>query len=172
MLKKLSSITLGIILSIVSYAPKILAHGSKIVYKQTEAMQIIAKYDNGEPMSKAQVVIYTPKNLTQPWLTGIADNEGKFIFTPDFSITGNWSVKVRVAGHGAIINIPIESSSPQPDSNKTNLETKETETTVTQLKISSQTDNQQQTMLQKIVMAVTGVWGFVGTALFFSRKKV
>jgi nickel transport protein len=174
MLKKLSWASLAMILSLVSYSPKILAHGSKIIYRQIEATEIIAQYDNGSPMAKAQVVIYAPDNPSQPWLKGITDEGGKFVFAPDYSLTGNWTVKVRVGGHGQMINIPIPLSQPQKDSTPTTLKKKETETetVITPLKVSPQTNPEQLTMLQKLMMAATGVWGFVGTALFFSRQKV
>jgi nickel transport protein len=175
MSNKLSRIGFGFIVIFGVTATKVLAHGSIINYQPKEVIEIDAKYDNGKPMANAQIVIYSPSNPTQPWLTGMTDDKGKFIFTPDFSQVGDWTVKVRSAGHGNVINIPIES-----------LSTQETDEINSSQSSESQANNQivkspfsesgkmtsSPTMLQKLMMAATGVWGFIGTALFFSRKKV
>lgn len=145
---------LGVLLLYFGKIPQTLAHGAKIDYEMTQSLQIQAVYDNGQPMKAAQVVVYAPNNPTTPWLKGTTDEQGYFTFTPDLSQKGNWDVKVRQAGHGDIISIPLtqgeDNSSPQ-------------------LTTPSKTDY---TSLQKALMAIMGVWGFVGTALFFSRSKV
>lgn len=143
---------------------KVLAHGSVINYQTKESIEIEAKFDNGTPMKNAQVVIYSPSNPTEAWLTSNTDENGKLIFSPDFSQQGNWSVKVRSAGHGTVINIPIESPATEADNSKT-------PEIITSRSTPPQPLNATLTMTQKLMMATTGVWGFVGTALFFSRKK-
>lgn len=171
MFKKISLTALNILFLMVIFTPKILAHGSKITYQQIEALEIVAKYDNGKPMAKAQVIIYAPNDLTKPWLNGVTDDQGKFMFTPDYSLVGNWNVKVRLAGHGKIINIPISSSSVSSDLSSKTLNQKDTETALIQSQVASERNDGQLTLLQKLMMAATGVWGFIGTALFFSRKN-
>ncbi len=133
----------------------VLAHGAKIQYRQTEAISIQATYDDGTPMDKAQVVVYAPSDLTTPWLTGVTNEEGYFSFVPDGDISGNWDVKVRQSGHGDIISIPITEGKLSADANG-------------EMPLS---DAGNYSPLQKIVMAAAGVWGFIGTALFFSRKQ-
>lgn len=191
--KKVSWLSLSFLLYLSINPSKTLAHSSNIDYQATSALEITAKFDNGQPMSNAQVVIYAPNNLSQPWLQGITDKEGKFVFAPDYSITGNWDVKVRIAGHGGVINIPIQSIPNQQissnsqstaetietqiqktDINQTNnsLEkTNDNSTVIVSQSTANKNSQSTPTMMQKLVMAVTGVWGFVGTALFFSRHK-
>jgi nickel transport protein len=108
-----------------------------------------ASYDDGKPMIDAQVVVYAPSEPSKPWLKGKTDAQGKFVFTPDSSLVGNWEVKVRRAGHGDIITIPVGQ-------------------TLALGQISSAADY---TPLQKMLMSLSTVWGFVGTALFFAQKK-
>ena len=141
-------------LPILTWSGDVLAHGARITYQETRGIKITAIYDQGDPMTDAQVVIYAPADPTNPWLKGETDAQGHFSFVPDFNQVGNWDIKVRQAGHGALISIPITADStsdvatnsvtPQPDSSYT--------------------------LRQKILMSVSGVWGFVGTALFFSRQ--
>ena len=138
----------------------LLAHGAKIEYGNTNAIIIRATYDDGTPMKQAQAVVYAPNAPTVPWMKGITDHKGQFTFIPDPSISGNWDVKVRQSGHGSIVSIPIQkgliASKNKPE--------------VAGVKLL--TNNSDLTFLQKIIMAAAGVWGFLGTALFFSRKPV
>jgi nickel transport protein len=91
----------------------------------------------------------TPVNRdpSTPWLTGTCDEEGRFSFTPDPSKPGTWDVQVRHAGHGDMVHIVIgkEGVTAQGDSGFN--------------------------PLQIVLMGICVVWGFVGTALFFSRRS-
>ena len=136
---------------------KALSHGAKIQYRQTSAIAIQAKYDDGQPMANAQVVIYAPSDRMTPWLKGTTDDSGNFTFVPDTNPEniGDWDIKVRQSGHGHITTIPIGKDSVAPPNSQTAIVSQGSEYTST----------------QKIVMAAAGVWGFIGTALFFSRSK-
>jgi nickel transport protein len=133
----------------------VLAHGAKIEYLQNSAITIQAAYDDGTPMKEAQVVIYAPNDLANPWLKGITDERGYFSFVPDAEISGDWDVKVRQSGHGDIVSIPVSNGNLTAENPQ-------------QMSVSN-SDNY--SPVQKVVMAAVGVWGFIGTALFFTRKK-
>ena len=140
--------------SLLNVPLKAIAHGANIQYWQTQAIEIKATYDDGTPIRNAQVIVYSPEDPATPWLTGTTDVQGRFIFTPDLSQSGNWDVKVRQSGHGNIISIPWKGS------------------TITTRNHNSSYSNAVYTPLQKAVMIVVVIWGFVGTALFFSRRKM
>ena len=136
--------------------PKItLAHGADIQYRETSAIAIQAKYDDGTPMANAQVVVYAPSDRATPWLKGTTDAAGNFSFVPDATAenAGNWDIKVRSSGHGDITTIPIANGKL---------------TDLADTRLSSAAGY---TPSQKIVMAAAVGWGFLGTALFFSRSK-
>ena len=122
------------------------AHGASIEYTVNISVELRATYDSGEPMAGAQVVVYAPDDPSTPWQTGECDQEGRFIFTPDTSKPGTWDVQVRQAGHGDIVHIPVGEA----------------------MSIAGSTGL---TPLQIVFGAAVGVWGFVGTALFFSRRR-
>lgn len=130
-----------------------IAHGVKIEYQVQSAIEIQSAYDNGEPMQAAQVAVYSPDNPTEPWLTGQTDANGKFIFAPDPQIEGNWEVQVRQAGHGEIVAIPLSSDSES------------------KLQASIVKGSTGYSAPQLILMGLMGIWGFVGTALFFAKGK-
>ena len=122
------------------------AHGARIEYTISMAVEIQASYDTGEPMAGGQVTVYAPDDLSTPWLTGVCDEEGRFTFTPDTSRPGTWDVQVRQSGHGDIVHIPIGED----------------------MAVSGTTGY---TPLQVVLMAACVVWGFVGSALFFSHRR-
>jgi nickel transport protein len=134
--------TIGLALPITAYA-----HGARITYTVSTTIDIVASYDSGEPMAGAQVAVYAPDDPTTPRLTGVCDDEGRFSFTPDSSESGTWDVQVRQAGHGDIVHIPIGGSSEGNGGTGS------------------------YTALQIVLMAVCVVWGSVGTALYFLRRK-
>ncbi|MEL6441624.1 MAG: carboxypeptidase-like regulatory domain-containing protein [Cyanobacteria bacterium J06621_8] len=138
---------------------KAIAHGAYIEYEETAAVTIQAKYDDGKPMANAQVVIYAPQDPTVPWLKGNTDDEGSFTFVPDVEPqnSGNWDVKVRQAGHGTIVSIPL-TNNKLTSANRQQL-------------LSSTGAKAGYSPSQKLVMAAAVGWGFIGTALFFARSK-
>lgn len=123
-----------------------LAHGAKIEYTLSTAVELVATYDTGEPLAGGQVTVYAPDDPTTPWLTDVCDDEGRFIFTPDPDKPGTWDVQVRQAGHGDIVHIPIGSGAVGSGGGGFS-------------------------PVQIVLMSACVVWGFVGTALFFSRRK-
>ena len=148
---------------------KSLAHNSLIEYEETRAINITATYGSGKPMKNAQVLIYAPNNPEHIWLKGNTDENGYFIFIPDFNQSGNWNVKILQAGHGGTIRIPIhlnhESQSPNIalESINDNPQIPETSKNVSSSRL---------TMGQKLIILLALSWGFVGTALFFSKRRV
>ena len=143
------------LLALTAVPKQALAHGANIDYRQTSAITIEAKYDDGTPMANAQVVVYAPSDRATPWLKGTTDDSGNFTFVPDTNAenVGDWDVKVRQAGHGDITSIPLTGDRKN--------------TADTQLS----STGAGYTPSQKVFMAAAGVWGFIGTALFFSRSK-
>lgn len=123
-----------------------IAHGANITTQTTEAIEIQATYDSGEPMGQAEVVIYAPNDPGTPWQTGMTNGAGRFSFVPDASQPGNWEVKVRQAGHGDLVTIPIDNQG-----------------TVTAVTTGT-------APLPRWVAIASVVWGCVGTALFFTGR--
>lgn len=130
----------------IALAQPAIAHGANITTQTTEAIEIQATYDSGEPMGQAEVVIYAPSDPSTPWQTGLTNGAGRFSFVPDASQPGNWEVKVRQAGHGDLVTIPIDHRGSV--------------TAVTA----------ETAPLPRWVAIASVVWGCVGTALFFTGR--
>jgi nickel transport protein len=153
--------------SSISWMTPVFAHGAHISYRSTESIQIQARYDSGEPMEGAQVMVYSPESLSDPWMQGITDDQGQFAFAPDPSHPGNWEVTVRQAGHGDVVVIPV--GNPAGGSLEAAAEgaaeSSETPAPEPVSRIAQRSPVQQGITIGAVI------WGFVGTALFFSRGK-
>jgi nickel transport protein len=140
------AVLVGVLMLLVLPA-QALAHGVNIEYSSDIEIVIVAKYDTGTPMAGAQVAVYAPDDPATPWLTGVCDDEGVFSFTPDTSIPGTWDVQVRLAGHGGIVHIPVGEGA------------------------ASSGGLGGYSWLQIAIMAACVIWGSVGTALYFRRRR-
>lgn len=125
------------------------AHGLEITYTVAlnPVVEIAASFDSGEPMAEAQVAVYAPDDTATPWLTGQCDDAGRFSFAPDVARPGTWQVQVRQAGHGEWINIPIEADMTTQSGGDPGF-----------------------TPAQIVLMAGSVIWGFAGTAFYFTRR--
>ncbi|MEO1682888.1 MAG: carboxypeptidase regulatory-like domain-containing protein [Cyanobacteria bacterium J06631_12] len=128
------------------HTPEAKAHGSNI--KITQSTEIQATFETGEPMADAQVLIYAPTDLQTPWTTAKTDGEGRFNFMPDAQQPGQWEVTVRLAGHGHTTAFLVGEAANS----------------------SSALQGPAAGPVQKWVAIAATIWGFVGTALFFSNR--
>jgi nickel transport protein len=136
------------------WADKAQAHGASIETSKTQAVQIEAAYDSGQPMAEAQVTVYSPENPAEPWKTAATDSEGQYVFVPDQ--TGQWQVQVRQAGHGDIATVMVDQVE-----NSSNAESENDSA------LNPEADD---SGMQKLLYGAAGAWGFLGTALFFVRR--
>lgn len=127
------------------------AHGVALDQRSGEAVEVTAAYDNGDPVSEGQVVVYAPDEPSEPWATGTTDEEGRYIFMPDESKPGAWSVQVREAGHGANTSVEVGGEGEEA------------------VRVEQSGDDNGP--VQMGLMGALGVWGCIGTALFFWRKR-
>ena len=152
-----------IFLSILGVQPCAIAHGVRITYQVAPALEIQARYDNGESMANAQVAVYAPNAPAEPWLTGTTDASGRFVFIPDESLDGNWEIQVRQAGHGNIITVSTKAMLAASDTSDLSALSANT--------LPMPGGDPRYTPPQLFLMGASGVWGFVGTALFFIRRR-
>lgn len=157
-------ILLGIA-SFLAFSEKAIAHGVHIQHHEVSAIQVQATYDSGEPMDNAQVTIYSPDDPATPWMQGVSDAQGEFIFVPEPGKTGTWTVRIRKAGHGQIFHIANPGASANGSSTAQNSSSEAPQPAIASTSLGGYTSAQRATMLASIL------WGFVGTALFFSRSN-
>lgn len=152
-----SIVFLAIGLSLLSKVPGAYAHGA-LVEVNPATVEIKAAFDTGEPMDNAQVRVYSPADLEMPVIVGETDSEGKFVFSPDTSLSaaeGRWEVMVRKAGHGQTTSFELGNG-------------------VLQTTIDPYTDSlaasQSRFTPQHWISVAAIIWGFVGTALYFKAR--
>lgn len=149
-----------LLLSTASIPERAAAHGANVEYQKISAVEIEARYDSGTPMAEAQVSVYTPDDPAKPWKTGLTDSRGRFVFIPDPAKSGLWEVKVRQAGHGDLIAIPVGPPGEGAEDTPSRTDA-----------IAPNSSLGSSNSLPTWIAATATIWGFVGTALFFSRFK-
>jgi nickel transport protein len=68
------------------------AHGMSHEVTKKEAVMIAAEYDDGEPVSYAEVKIYSPEGGRVEYQNGRTDKKGRFAFLPDRA--GEWKINI------------------------------------------------------------------------------
>jgi nickel transport protein len=187
-LNKVTLVSFFSLLNLLILQPNTHAHAIKIIPEISQAISLQAEYESGLPMQQAQVIVYAPNQPNKPWMQGMTNQDGKFIFIPDGKLSGNWQIKVSQAGHGNIINVPyfpaeiVKEKSTVIDNNLVNSSTNNISNnqannylTSNTLINNTPTNNSQISsgnyQLQKSLMIASIVWGCIGTALFFARTK-
>lgn len=187
-LNKITLVSFFSLLNLLILQPNSHAHGVKIMPEINQAISLKAEYESGLPMQQAQVIVYAPNQPNKPWMQGITNEDGKFIFIPDSKLSGNWQIKVSQAGHGNIINVPyfpskiVTEKSTVIDNNSTNNRTNNlnnnqannsliNNTSISKIPTNNSSILSENYQLQKSLMIASIVWGCVGTALFFARTK-
>lgn len=125
------------------------AHAALLSAETVDAIALYARYDTGEAMMQAQVIIYSPADPTTVWSRGTTDDDGRYLFVPDPDVAGRWTIQVRQAGHGAMVH--VETAGEAGDA--------------------VVSGPQEQSTLQRLVMVGLVVWGALGTALYFRRGR-
>lgn len=131
------------------------AHGviiNHVIDSITGDVLLNAKFDTGEIMTEAQVSIFAPNDLANPWLVDSADELGNFRFTPDVAIPGLWEVQVREAGHGDILRLSLD------------------EGVMASLSTAKGAVGGF-SVAQIVLMSASIIWGFVGTAFYFASRR-
>lgn len=142
---------LGVLACCLLQARTSLAHGVQASYSRQMGIEIQAGYDTGEPMSQAQVAVFAPDEPGSAWLTGKCDDQGRFRFVPDPAQGGIWNVRIRQAGHGTMLHIPMEQ-----DQGQKNIQ---------------ESAAKGFTALQLFVIIACVLWGSLGTAFYFWSRQ-
>lgn len=78
-------------------------------------LEVQSVFSNGEPLKGANVTIYSPEQPHRPWAKGMTDARGRFTFTPDRSISGDWEIDIQREGHGDILVVPVDAAGIDAD---------------------------------------------------------
>jgi nickel transport protein len=144
-------ITIGVLLWLLSLlcADSGLAHGTDYEILTEGVVGIRAMYDSGEVMGGARVLIFAPDE-TRATYESKTDKNGIVCFFPDRE--GTWILQIRdQGGHGMRVNLEVDTS------------------------MTARTNGSRRvfgsTAVQRLVLVVCVLWGFVGTGLFFYRRR-
>lgn len=143
--------------ALVALAPQpSFGHAALLDAETTTAIRLQARYDTGEPMAGAQVIVFAPDNPTEAWRRGATDAEGRYLFAPDIDMPGRWTVQVRQAGHGAVAHVDVGGAAA--DAGPPSV-------------VATTAQSGEHGLLRQAVMSALVAWGALGTALYFRRGR-
>jgi len=126
----------------------VFGHGARVIWEiQGDSVHIAASFDDGQPLDRAQVTVFSGAAPSVPYIVGVTDENGEYSFLPDREESLDWDVQVRSAGHGDIVHLSLAEESIV------------------------HTEQGIFTTLQIVLMSACVIWGFVGTALFFASRR-
>ncbi|NJL91227.1 MAG: hypothetical protein HC916_16675 [Coleofasciculaceae cyanobacterium SM2_1_6] len=98
--------------SIISFPSPAFAHSVETNYQlRANELEIKLTFSTGEAFENAAVVVRPPSELGLEPIKGQTNEQGIFIFQPDYSIPGNWSVEIGEGSHWDFLNIPVSNQS-------------------------------------------------------------
>jgi nickel transport protein len=119
---------------------------------QSKEFQVQATMSTGESGKNAVVKVYSPKDANTPWMEGKTDQDGKFAFKPDLSVSGDWTIRIGEGDHGDILTVPVSQSGIDLD------------------KVSNLGHPKHVASNQWAVLGFASIAGVLGSRFFSSRK--
>lgn len=74
---------------------------------QAESLEIQAIFSTGEFYEAADVVVHPPSDAEVEDLQGLTDEDGRFVFEPDYSLVGDWMIEVGEGSHWDLLIVPV-----------------------------------------------------------------
>lgn len=71
------------------------------------SLSLRTSFSNGQPLKGATVLVYSPDQPDRVWAKGVTDDQGRYTFVPDSSISGEWKVDIQREGHEDILKVPV-----------------------------------------------------------------
>ena len=78
-----------------------------LLEQPNQPLEIQSSFSEIEAFPNAPVVVYSPENPDEPWMTGTTDENGRFTFQPEPGVTGVWSVEIGEDSHWDQLYIPV-----------------------------------------------------------------
>ncbi|MCD4687557.1 MAG: hypothetical protein K8S97_16635, partial [Anaerolineae bacterium] len=107
--------------------------------------------------------------------TGTCDAEGRYTFVAEITNAGRWDIQVRQAGHGEWLKIPLDADTVETlhDTDAADDDAAQGMTTlrIADSAASGSSDGGKLSAGQIVLMSASVIWGLVGTALYFARRK-
>lgn len=105
------ALMLAAVLGLAAVPTKAMAHQVQTNYflndVSGDSLELQTTFSNGEPLKGAKVTVYSPEQPFRAQATGRTDDRGRFTFTPDQAVSGDWEVNIERAGHQDILTVPV-----------------------------------------------------------------
>lgn len=101
-------ILLLLVVSVVAFPSAALAHTLEAHFQpQSERLEIQAIFSTGEFYDGADVVVHPPSDAEAEEIQGLTDEDGRFVFEPDYDLAGDWTIEVGEGNHWDLLIVPV-----------------------------------------------------------------
>lgn len=101
-------VILLVLFGCLGFPSQALAHALQTNYQlKINSLEIQSVFSSGETFKNAPVVIYPPEGSNRPPIQGVTNEDGTFVFEPDYSVTGEWTVEIGEDSHWDMLTIPV-----------------------------------------------------------------
>lgn len=101
-------VLLLVLVSLLGFPSQALAHGVETNYQlNIKSLEIQSLFSTGEAFKEAPVIVHPPKGSDYAPIEGMTNEQGLFVFEPDYSVTGEWEVEIGEDSHWDMLTIPV-----------------------------------------------------------------
>ena len=86
-------VVLLVLVSLLGFPSQAFAHGVETNYHlNIKSLELQSLFSTGEAFKDAPVVVYPPEGSDSAPIEGRTNEQGMFVFEPDYSVSGEWEV--------------------------------------------------------------------------------
>lgn len=101
-------VLLLVLVSLLGFPSQALAHGVETNYQlKIQSLEMQSLFSTGEAFQDAPVIVHPPVGSDYAPIEGRTNEQGMFVFEPDYSVPGEWEVEIGEDSHWDMLVIPV-----------------------------------------------------------------
>ena len=101
-------VVLLVLVSLLGFPSKVFAHGVETNYSlNIKSLELQSLFSTGEAFKDAPVIVHPPAGSDYAPIAGRTNEQGMFVFEPDYSVSGEWEVEIGEDSHWDMLTIPV-----------------------------------------------------------------
>jgi nickel transport protein len=101
-------VVLLVLVSLLGFPSQAFAHGVETNYNlNIKSLELQSLFSTGEAFKDAPVIVHPPAGSDYAPIEGRTNEQGMFVFEPDYSVSGEWEVEIGEDSHWDMLVIPV-----------------------------------------------------------------
>jgi len=101
-------VVLLVLVSLLGFPSQAFAHGVETNYNlNIKSLELQSLFSTGEAFKDAPVIVHPPAGSDYAPVEGRTNEQGMFVFEPDYSVSGEWEVEIGEDSHWDMLVIPV-----------------------------------------------------------------